>query len=299
MPRIIDDDEEEDSSALSELEVSSDNMAEHEAEEEEDEHEEEEEEEDDEVEEEEEEEVEEEEEENESLSGMDEEDEESDDYEEARPAPKLVLKFDRRKEPVKPKRVEEIKSKATSRRKVVSDESEEGTPIGEVGGDLEMDEEDEVGYDDDDDEGAATPDITKMTARQRARFVSETPDELVELTDEPIRKKVLTEEAEQLRRAEMARRRKNLSERRLEEEKQDTLDKLLKKRAPKNRKAANDDTSALDDEGSAQPIKRSRLIPPHPAMTSWVSSRDQSTLSVPPEWDGKESLALASVVTWL
>ncbi|QLQ79402.1 hypothetical protein HG537_0C00490 [Torulaspora globosa] len=45
----------------------------------------------------------------------------------------------------------------------------------------------------------------------------------------------LTEEQAQLRRAENARKRKNLSEKRLEEEKQETVNKLLRRRAGKSR----------------------------------------------------------------
>ncbi|KAL3229517.1 Ino eighty subunit 2 [Nakaseomyces bracarensis] len=54
------------------------------------------------------------------------------------------------------------------------------------------------------------------------------------LDDNPFKKK-LTEEELQLRRAENARKRKNLSEKRLAEEKRETLNKLLKKRAGKSR----------------------------------------------------------------
>ncbi|CDF89295.1 ZYBA0S04-00848g1_1 [Zygosaccharomyces bailii CLIB 213] len=48
-------------------------------------------------------------------------------------------------------------------------------------------------------------------------------------------RKSLTEEEVQLRRAENARKRKNLSEKRLEEEKQETINKLLRRRAGKSR----------------------------------------------------------------
>ena len=52
---------------------------------------------------------------------------------------------------------------------------------------------------------------------------------------EPQIKKHFTPEEHAMRRAEMARRRKNLSEKRNEEEKADTINRLLKKQAPKRR----------------------------------------------------------------
>jgi Ino eighty subunit 2 len=65
-----------------------------------------------------------------------------------------------------------------------------------------------------------TPDITKMTKRQRA-LVEEGIDDggLMALSNEAQKKKHLTAEENAMRRAEMARRRKNLSEKRNEEEK--------------------------------------------------------------------------------
>ncbi|KAI4127475.1 MAG: hypothetical protein LQ347_004590, partial [Umbilicaria vellea] len=51
-----------------------------------------------------------------------------------------------------------------------------------------------------------------------------------------------------MRRAEMARRRKNLSEKRNEEEKMDTINRLLKKQAPKRRgKISAAETNANGD----------------------------------------------------
>ncbi|CCE66149.1 hypothetical protein TPHA_0O01820 [Tetrapisispora phaffii CBS 4417] len=66
------------------------------------------------------------------------------------------------------------------------------------------------------------------------------------LSDGSSRKK-LTEEEIQLRRAENARKRKNLSEKRSEEEKREVLDKLLKRRAAKSRShLPNDDENSKD-----------------------------------------------------
>lgn len=90
--------------------------------------------------------------------------------------------------------------------------------------DEEMLEDDEEGAeaDSDDDETPAsmsrshTPDISKLTRRQRGDIEQGT---LLALSNEAQKKKHLTAEEHQARRAEMARRRKNLSEKRNEEEK--------------------------------------------------------------------------------
>ncbi|CCH58871.1 hypothetical protein TBLA_0B00260 [Henningerozyma blattae CBS 6284] len=94
---------------------------------------------------------------------------------------------------------------------------------------------------------------------------------LLDILDDGSNKKQLTEEEIQLRRAENARKRKNLSEKRLEEEKQDTINKLLKKRAGKSRshlpkdddssskgdgKSANDGNSYHDEDSSFKKFRR-------------------------------------------
>jgi Ino eighty subunit 2 len=147
---------------------------------------------------------------------------------------------------------------------------------------MEVDMDEDLGYDDQT-SGMSTPDITRMTARQRARYVSAEPEEFLSLPDTGPKRKQLTEEERALKRAELARRRKNLSEKRLEEEKQDTLDRLLKKRAPRARRGQNDETSGLDDDSSV-PEKKSRLIGPHPAMSSWASKREGMIYSVSAAW---------------
>ncbi|GAV53165.1 hypothetical protein ZYGR_0AI04470 [Zygosaccharomyces rouxii] len=63
---------------------------------------------------------------------------------------------------------------------------------------------------------------------------------LTELLGDGSSKKNLTEEEIALRRAENARKRKNLSEKRLEEEKQETINKLLRRRAGKSRSHVDD-----------------------------------------------------------
>lgn len=83
------------------------------------------------------------------------------------------------------------------------------------------DEEEDSGSDEDDENSrSATPDLTKLTKRQRAAF--EEDPSLMALSNEALKKKHLTDEEHVQRRAEMARRRKNLSEKRNEEEKVST-----------------------------------------------------------------------------
>jgi Ino eighty subunit 2 len=98
------------------------------------------------------------------------------------------------------------------------DEDAEGEEDDEMGGpngdmDEEMDSDEDLSR-------GQTPDITKMTKRQRA-LVEEGIDDggLMALSNEAQKKKHLTAEENAMRRAEMARRRKNLSEKRNEEEK--------------------------------------------------------------------------------
>ena len=94
----------------------------------------------------------------------------------------------------------------------------------ELGGNGE-DEEDELDDDsdeDDDNSRSATPDLSKLTKRQRGglvEFEGAESGDLMALSNEALKKKHFTEEEHVQRRAEMARRRKNLSDKRNEEEK--------------------------------------------------------------------------------
>ncbi|KAK2758299.1 hypothetical protein FQN54_004145 [Arachnomyces sp. PD_36] len=129
---------------------------------------------------------------------------------------------------------------------------------------------------------ASTPN-GKMTKRQRGRV--DLGGDFLQLPMEPQVKKHLTAEEHAMRRAEMARRRKNLSEKRNEEEKMDTINKLLKKQAPKRRGKI----SAAETAGEATP-RNAQATPesdkPTPTMTRWVSSRESCRVGVPNEWIG-------------
>jgi Ino eighty subunit 2 len=98
-----------------------------------------------------------------------------------------------------------------------------------------------------------------------------------------------------MRRAEMARRRKNLSEKRNEEEKasglshpnsswltliqMETINKLLKKQAPKTN-ARRKDLNAV--AGEATPDGEPQNV--NPLFVRWVSNKDGNRIGVPEEW---------------
>jgi Ino eighty subunit 2 len=91
---------------------------------------------------------------------------------------------------------------------------EDDDMVGQTG-----DPDEELDSDEDFSRGQTPADVSKMTKRQRA-LMEETEDgALMALSNEAQKKKHLTAEENAMRRAEMARRRKNLSEKRNEEEK--------------------------------------------------------------------------------
>ncbi|KAB5585316.1 PAPA-1-like conserved region-domain-containing protein [Coniochaeta sp. 2T2.1] len=148
------------------------------------------------------------------------------------------------------------------------------------GEEIEVAEEDALGEDDDglgsDEDGgsrADTPDVTRMTARQRAKH-GDVIQEYMKLSDEVQVKKHFTAEELSMRRAEMARRRRNLSEKRNEEVKMETINKLLKKQAPKtNRRIGH-----LPGDESPPEFPK-----PNPVFIRWVSSKKGSIVAVPEE----------------
>lgn len=143
------------------------------------------------------------------------------------------------------------------------------------------DEEDEV----DSDETpagtsrASTPDLSKLTSRQRARIQEGGSGHLLALPDEVQVKKHLTAEEHAMRRAEMARRRKNLSEKRNEEEKMETINKLLKKQAPKTNARRNNMNHI---GGDSTPDSENQKL--NPLFVRWVSNKDGNRIAVPEEW---------------
>ncbi|RAH39872.1 PAPA-1-like domain-containing protein [Aspergillus brunneoviolaceus CBS 621.78] len=158
------------------------------------------------------------------------------------------------------------------------DDQDESMMVTGNGGD-ELDEEDEDDEDLDSD-GTPTADLTRMTKRQRGNL----GNDFLQLPMEPQVKKHLTAEERAMRRAEMARRRKNLSEKRNEEEKMDTINRLLRKQAPKRRgriPAAEAAENATADQEIQEAYSK-----PDPTMVRWVSGRAGSRVGVPEEWVG-------------
>ncbi|KAF7194792.1 Ino eighty subunit 2 [Pseudocercospora fuligena] len=150
----------------------------------------------------------------------------------------------------------------------------------------EEEEEEEEGEEDDSDEDdensrSATPDLSKLTKRQRGGL-DDFGGELMSLSNEAQKKKQLTEEENAMRRAEMARRRKNLSEKRNEEEKMDTINKLLSKPAPKRRTRAEMEAARAAEE-TPNP-EGHNPNGPDPTYLRWVNRREGSHVVVTQQW---------------
>ncbi|GIJ88948.1 hypothetical protein Asppvi_007876 [Aspergillus pseudoviridinutans] len=158
------------------------------------------------------------------------------------------------------------------------DQDESGLGNGN-GGDEDLDEEDEEDEEDEDSE-EITPggDLSRLTKRQRGTL----GNDFLQLPMEPQVKKHLTAEERAMRRAEMARRRKNLSEKRNEEEKMDTINRLLRKQAPKRRGRI----PVAEAEANAAEQEAEEAEKPQPTMVRWVSGRKGSRIGVPEEWLG-------------
>lgn len=137
----------------------------------------------------------------------------------------------------------------------------------------------------DEDSSDDEPQARKMTQRQRARremllrndeeTFQEAEEKLQALNKKMSKRKETAEEAA-LRKAETARRRAHYKLKQLEEEKRDTLNKLLKRRATKTREKQT--------EESQEPrlaLKPRRPQQGHPALYTWVSRADGERLRVP------------------
>ncbi|KAL2872786.1 PAPA-1-like domain-containing protein [Aspergillus lucknowensis] len=163
-----------------------------------------------------------------------------------------------------------------------ADDQDEGVTITlNDGEEPDEDEDEEEDLDLSDDGTPTAGDLSKLTKRQRGSL----GNDFLQLPMEPQIKKHLTAEERAMRRAEMARRRKNLSEKRNEEEKMDTINRLLRKQAPKRRgriPAAEAAENAAADQESAAPDVEAV----DPTMVRWVSGSGGSRLGVPEEWIG-------------
>ncbi|KAF1852135.1 uncharacterized protein K460DRAFT_362902 [Cucurbitaria berberidis CBS 394.84] len=152
--------------------------------------------------------------------------------------------------------------------------------------DAEGDEDDDMAAQNDDEEVDSdvdlsrdqTPDMSKMTKRQRAMVNEDDDGALLALSNEAQKKKHLTAEEHAMRRAEMARRRKNLSEKRNEEEKLDTINRLLKKQPPKRGRRAIQDITESGQEDEPD-VERA-----NPLFVRYVQNAKGTHMGVPDEW---------------
>ncbi|KAF2659452.1 PAPA-1-domain-containing protein [Lophiostoma macrostomum CBS 122681] len=143
------------------------------------------------------------------------------------------------------------------------------------------DDEDEEMDSDDDLSRSHTPDLSKLTRRQRAMHVDDSDGALMALSNgnsEAQKKKHLTAEEHAMRRAEMARRRKNLSEKRNEEEKMDTINRLLKKQPPKRGRKPKEEATESGQEDEAEVEKA------NPLFVRYVQNASGTRMAVPEEW---------------
>ncbi|MCJ1317653.1 hypothetical protein MMC15_002978 [Xylographa vitiligo] len=173
------------------------------------------------------------------------------------------------------------------------EEDAEGEEVGDEDQDMDQDEE---SADSDAETPAAgsrgsTPDVSKMTKRQRSRLDQVIGNDFLQLPMEPQIKKHLTAEEHAMRRVEMARRRKNLSEKRNEEEKMDTINRLLKKQAPKRRGkiSAAEIAAGRARVGSGEETPAEYEVEierANPVFVRWVSGREGVRVGVPAEWEG-------------
>ena len=139
-------------------------------------------------------------------------------------------------------------------------------------------------------------DFSRLTNRQRAKYdeTVNTESDLLSLPNEIQRKTKYTEAEEQLKKSESARRRKNQSEQKLEEQKIETINKLLKRQAKSTRRGARPsgvDTPASDDETASQaqfiaPADIRPKLPPN--MSRWINTARGSVLAIPEGWEGIE-----------
>ncbi|KII86692.1 hypothetical protein PLICRDRAFT_265132 [Plicaturopsis crispa FD-325 SS-3] len=118
-----------------------------------------------------------------------------------------------------------------------------------------------------------------MTTRQ-AVLASVVDSTHVSLNEGRKKKKELNEAEIALKREETARKRKHLSEKKLEDEKADTINRLLKKQSrPKNKRAAlatADEPVASGSRPASEADEAEPIIPDVPTTYRWISSTRNS-----------------------
>ncbi|CAO2651072.1 Nn.00g093690.m01.CDS01 [Neocucurbitaria sp. VM-36] len=231
---------------------------------------------------------------------MDAEGEEDEDMDEDTPAPRAVVPTNK-SIPVKPA-ISITKPQDSVEAKEMAMDASDDDELSDPDSDLDGEEDDAEGEDEDaegdeDDEMAAqnedededmnsdedmsrdqTPDVSKMTKRQRAIINEDSDGALMALSNEAQKKKHLTAEEHAMRRAEMARRRKNLSEKRNEEEKLDTINRLLKKQPPKRGRRVIQDITESGQEEEPEPERA------NPLFVRYIQNAKGSQMGIPDEW---------------
>ncbi|KAF4563992.1 hypothetical protein EYR40_002730 [Pleurotus pulmonarius] len=144
----------------------------------------------------------------------------------------------------------------------------------------------DIESEDEDDETEYNPSGKPMTTRQ-AVLASVVDPSHVSLNEGSKKKKTLNETELALRREETARKRRNLTEKKLEDEKMETINRLLKKQTrPRGKKNAlanvEDKTNAADDEAAdpdAEPAEPPRAPTP-PNTYRWISSSRNTNMQL-------------------
>lgn len=132
-------------------------------------------------------------------------------------------------------------------------------------------------------------DKSKKTARQKAKETGAVDHlEFLPIDKNAKAKPVLTAEELALKKSENARKRKNQTEKKLDEEKQETINRLLNKQAGKRKGAVKQltvaDAGIEEAEEAAVEVRKTRPIPL--GMTRYVNNKDGSSVSVPQELIG-------------
>ncbi|WWC67885.1 uncharacterized protein I206_101803 [Kwoniella pini CBS 10737] len=115
---------------------------------------------------------------------------------------------------------------------------------------------------------------TKMTARQRAKGNKDLQETLLQLPNEVSGKKVILTEAERIqKREETARRRKRQTEQKLQDEQDETINRLLRAQTSKSRSKLDQPSPGMDGELHSGQVSPSRKVPSNPSnMIRWSST---------------------------
>ncbi|KAI8053291.1 hypothetical protein BDF22DRAFT_683733 [Syncephalis plumigaleata] len=114
-------------------------------------------------------------------------------------------------------------------------------------------------------------DLSSMTKRQRAKYLEEEQNDLMELPVET-KKRKLTQEEVALRRTEVLRKREQQRKKKMEDIHRETIDKLLKKPSARKNKKPDEDELVVDEEAADIPLA---------THVHYVANDKGATLSLP------------------